>query len=431
MCVKNYIRLSFEFLTRKVKILVMLTCIMSLGIALLISSFVLYEGTVHSRKECDSVLKYGNDNTGYISFKSSGRDRAGEVLDSMGKKGLKTGFITRDSVGLMPLSELQQVQSKLDYYSQKAKETGSGSGLDCINMSPSFCEMCDMELSEGTLPDKLNDDEIYIYVGANIDCEIGKEYIQENSFVYDEFGNIIRDENGEYVTTTNRYVVKGKFEKGSRIVSPDILNVEDYIDETTVELDDLVVLVCNNPVSSTVYSRFVCLDKLKNANELNEVMEEYSLQGGVGYGTISHVFDNMDERNSSLIKSIIRLVFIIMLSVIIIQGCSQIADVMINVKEYGIYFANGFTKVNIYIIMLIETLWKFLLSASIAIIAGVLFADYYFDDAKLFDYVMDLATGDVIVKALAIAAGVLLMAQMIPMIFISRIDVATLTKANE
>ena len=298
-------------------------------------------------------------------------------------------------------------------------------------MSSSFCEICDLELSKGTLPNKLNDDEVYIYVGANIDCEIGKEYVEENSYVYDKFGEVIRDENGEYVKTITRYTVKGQFKKGARIISDDILTIDDYIDETTVELDDLVVLVCNNPRCKDVHTRFVSLDSSMNADELKKTIGEYTSQGGAGYGTISQIFDNMDERNSSLIKSIIKLVFIIMLSVIIIQGCSQIADVMINVKEYGIYFANGFTKVNIYIIMLIETLWKFLLSVSIAIGAGVLFADYYFDDAKLFGYVMDLAAGDVMVKALAIAAGVLLIAQMIPMIFISRIDVATLTKANE
>lgn len=99
MRLKNYLKLSLEFLTRKVKVLIMLTCIMSLGIALLIASFVLYEGTVHSRKECDSVLAHGNDKTGYVTFKSSGLDIEEQAIDNIEKTGAKTGFITRANAG--------------------------------------------------------------------------------------------------------------------------------------------------------------------------------------------------------------------------------------------------------------------------------------------------------------------------------------------
>ena len=81
--------------------------------------------------------------------------------------------------------------------------------------------------------------------------------------------------------------------------------------------------------------------------------------------------------------------------------------------------------------MIIEVIIRFVISSLIA--GGLLYAgrEYLFMDARVVEFAEKLFIQSVIPKTLLVSAAVLLIAQMIPMIFISRIDVATLTKANE
>ena len=416
MRLRNYIRFSFEFFTKNMRQMLASTLIMSMGIVLITFAFVLLYSTKFEKNKCNEILRYKNEGTGYLVCKDKNDEEIKQILRNLEKQDLEYGYLDRVYVGMEVLSDLISEQNKLPYYINN--NTFSNNSLDCVLMSPNLWNMFNLNLSEGEVPENnMKDNEIYLYVGANFDVDIGKEYELKNTILSDEFGQLIKDDNGEYVRGDFKIVIRGKLKDKENIMSPSITENDDYIQEATVNLNNLVIMVSNNPVCHKVYNRFIFSESYKNFREkLDYAFSESTRENGVGYGTIEHIFNNIDDRNKDTITNIIRLVVILMFSVVIIQGCSQVADIMFNTKEYGIYFANGFTKVNIYIIMLIETLWKFLLSASVAIIAGVLFAKYYFYDIQLFEYVMNLVCGGVMVKALAIAAGVLLIAQMIPMI---------------
>ena len=435
MNLSNYISFSFDFLTKKKKQLIMLTIIMSLGIALMILVLTLFASTKKGRTTCDETLTYGNSNTGYLTFQYEKVRMAPSYIEMLENEGFKTGFITRFNGGCpTPLKELQKVQGELDYYVKENKSTGKYGVLDYVEMSPKLWDAFDVELVNGSKPEEtIPENEAYVYVGKNINIELGTEYISENDKVKNEMGDSVKDENGKFVTRTLKYIVMGQIEEGSSVINPDIQKGDfDYISETTINLDNMILIVTNNPMEGAVYDRFFYSDNPEKFNQKFQKMKtDNSFQNGIGCETVEHIFDNMDEKNKEVINYILRLTILIMLSVIIIQSCSKIADIIINVKEYGIYFANGFTKINIFVIMLLETLWRFIICSSIAIIIVFMATRYYFFEIYLFEYTMNLIYSEILVKALAIAAGVLLIAQMIPMIFISRIDVATLTKANE
>ena len=435
MKLSNYISFSFDFLTKKKKQLIMLTIIMSLGMALMILVLTLFASTRKGRATCDESLTYGNSNTGYLTFQYEKSKMAPGYIEMLENEGFKTGFITRFNGGCpTPLKELQKIQSKLDYYIKANKSTGNYGVLDYIVMSPKLWDAFDIELAKGSRPEEtIPENEAYVYVGKNINIELGTEYISENDKVKNEMGDSVKDENGKYVTRTLKYIVMGQIEKGSSVINPNIQKGDfDYISETTINLDNMILIVSNNPKGGAVYDRFFYSDNPEEFNQKFQKMKmDNSFENGIGCETVEHIFDNMDEKNKEVINYILRLTILIMLSVIIIQSCSKIADIIINVKEYGIYFANGFTKINIYVIMLLETLWRFIICSSIAIVMIFSLAKFVIFENYLYEYTMNLIYSDVLVKALAMAAAVLLMAQMIPMIFISRIDVATLTKANE
>lgn len=56
----------------------------------------------------------------------------------------------------------------------------------------------------------------------------------------------------------------------------------------------------------------------------------------ISFGTISTVFSIMNERSKDVLKFIKQLSAILLLSVIVIQASSQIANIIINANEYGI-----------------------------------------------------------------------------------------------
>ncbi len=435
MKLSNYISFSFDFLTKKKKQLIMLTIIMSLGISLMILVLTLLASTRKGRTTCDETLTYGNSNTGYFSVQHEKGKMAPTYIEMLENEGFKTGFIIRFNGGCpTPLKELQKIQSKLDYYVKENKSTGIYGVLDYVEMSPKLWDAFDIELAKGSKPEEvIPENEAYVYVGKNVNVEIGTEYICENYKVKNEMGDFVKDENGEYVRRTLKYIVMGQIEEGSSVINPNISKGDiDYISDTTINLDNMVLIVANNPIDGTIYDRFFYSDNPEEfAQKFKKMKTDNSFENGIGCETVEHIFDNMDEKNKEVINYILRLTILIMLSVIIIQSCSKIADIIINVKEYGIYFANGFTKINIFVIMLIEALWRFIICSSIAIAIIFSLARFIIFENYLYEYTMNLIYSEVLVKALAISAAVLLMAQMIPMIFISRIDVATLTKANE
>lgn len=103
----------------------------------------------------------------------------------------------------------------------------------------------------------------------------------------------------------------------------------------------------------------------------------------ISFGTISTVFSIMNERNKDVLKFIKQLSAILLLSVIVIQASSQIANIIINANEYGIYYANGFNKNNIIGIMMIEAVFRFILATTLAIIVGVMNRYNVFENIEL------------------------------------------------
>lgn len=103
----------------------------------------------------------------------------------------------------------------------------------------------------------------------------------------------------------------------------------------------------------------------------------------ISFGTISTVFSIMNERNKDVLKFIKQLSAILLLSVIVIQASSQIANIIINANEYGIYYANGFNKNNIIGIMMIEAVFRFVLATTLAIIVGVMNRYNVFENIEL------------------------------------------------
>ena len=441
MRISRYLKFSFEFLTRRKRQFLLLTLITVSGVILLAASLALYESTKIGRRECDKALRYGNDKTGYMVFPEYNKDIARKYIKCAESAGLKAGYMCLDDhifVGDLR-DELIDIQRKLPFYIKKEKEERkygmSSNGLDGICMSSKLWDMCKLELSEGSLPTDITDDEVYIYVGSNLDVEIGKECVYDKAYDTDEFGGWTADSISEIVRDRKiTYKIMGKLKKGTKIMSPDVTSsIRDYINQDAINLDDMVLVVtAGKPFSISAYDWFFYADNPDEFNEkIDKAFEKENTYNGFGFGTITEAFDSIDEENSQVIKFIVGLTIIIMFSVIIIQGSSQTAEVIGNVKEYGIFFANGFTKANIIIIMIIEVIIRFVISSLIA--GGLLYAgrEYLFMDARVVEFADKLFIQSVIPKTLLVSAAVLLIAQMIPMIFISRIDVATLTKANE
>lgn len=427
MSIFNLIRLSLDFLTKNIKQLIMLTVILATGTILVCSAFLLVDNYQYTRKHTDEVLRYGNKGTGYMIFRNN--DTKYEAYENIkDNNNISFGHLSVTHGSLVFLDYIKKEQRGLNWTDESCYNE-----LNYISMSPEVFSLFNLEISEGSLEvGNCKDNELQIYIGANVGVEIDNDYnTYENHHIKDAFGDVIENEDDEneevdkYLTDKINYKVCGKLNANTEIMLPEITQISEYIDETTINIDNYIIVVSNKPLN--ICNTFFYFSD--NNNISLDIKDSYS--SDISFGTIDSIFERMNDRNKEVLKYIKQLSFIIMLSVIIIQVCSQLANIIINANEYGIYYANGFDKKNIISIMMIEALLRFILASLLAVMAGLLIIKLFFDTADSYSYVMKLLKDGAAVKALAISFLVCIMAQIIPAVVVSRIEIIRLTKINE
>lgn len=417
----NYIRLALEFLTKNIKQLIMLTIILATGTILVCSAFLLYDNTQYSQKHTNEILKYKNAGSGYLIFRNE--DTKEDVYAEIKNKNhnIHFGHLGIENANISFLNDI--------YLKQKMamkSDNPYSDGMEYVAISPEVFELFNLELSEGQIDiSSCKDDEMQIYVGSDIAINPWDDYKTHAMNIRDDFGNQIKDENNKAISEDFRYKVCGKLKKGSQIMIPDIIHTSDYISETTLDLDKLVVIVTNKPLFFTK-SFFYYSD-----NDDMNINISPKHESDISFGTISTVFYIMNERNKDVLKFIKQLSAILLLSVIVIQASSQIANIIINANEYGIYYANGFNKNNIIGIMMIEAFFRFILATTLAIIVGVIIMKLLFYNETEYVYVIKLLKDGVMIKSLLVSLVICFIAEIIPAIVVSKIELVRLTKAEE
>ena len=162
-------------------------------------------------------------------------------------------------------------------------------------------------------------------------------------------------------------------------------------------------------------------------SEIKKISMKYDAD--IRCGNFEDVFDRIYEIDREENENYIKLAIVVMFSVIMIQLCMQSTNILKSTQKYGIYFANGFTKKDLYLMVVIENILRLLISLLITSVLTIMYLNHSFSMmpdllARIFYEIKTFVVADTLaISVLVVAAGTLL-----PMGIIAKMKPAMLIK---
>ena len=124
---------------------------------------------------------------------------------------------------------------------------------------------------------------------------------------------------------------------------------------------------------------------LKDGYSINDLKNEMSILGRKMNYTLAVknfkiIFDTIGFKNKTFVNYIKQILYIIMITVIVLQVSMQVVHLLENFGNYGILYANGFSAGDHYFIFLIQNILKGIIAFFIALGAGYLILEFMYTD---------------------------------------------------
>lgn len=305
-----------------------------------------------------------------------------------------------------PLQELYQIQDG-NLPNRDTVDDGVISfmeqGFAVISLRNTW-ELFDFRLAKGSyIPnDDPNNTSVWpLYLGsAYSHIPVGTEY---------------RDEDGD------TFKVMGILEKGAVCTTDSMLTAE-FSSAKTVTLDYMAILV-NNSSMTEVYSNH--LFSVSNPEEMQMVInriydlaKQYELD--ITVGTVDGMLKEEQKVYQKISDMLLELLLIVLLVAATIQACVQIVDMLGHFPMYGVLYANGASKQDLCVLILLENGMRHAAACAIAygVVRLLLFS--LFREAELLETVTRIFHRETAVWVCLIGLGVCLLSMAVPLLMIQR-----------
>lgn len=365
-------------------------CMRSIGRTLLIVimgiiTFILlgvlvfmYEKAMYFEKSLDNVLSNGIDGTGFI-YCDDEYDYDEFIMGLSALDGIDAvgtwGYGVTDSA----LKELKSIQGNNTIENIE----GFGGSVEIISINATLFNLCNIGLENGKYPDELDeesDDVIYIYLGSEYDVAVGTEYV---------------DKYGDHKIT---YKVAGILEENCRWIDYRMADVDAITPSSTFNLDYAIIELSSGDEGSYIF--FNNQDGIVD-DELEQKITDVAQELGVNIvvGNVRSVIDERKISNSILYKYLIPLLVLMIIVAVTVQTCIQTVAIMMNISEYGIIYANGVSSSGLTIILLMENIFKVIVSLIPSVIlAGMLIKSIYTGSEQDYQFISDIYNNYVVYK---------------------------------
>lgn len=333
---------------------------------LLCTSFLLiiivgFSYFIVNERECaaERIIVGGNNNLGIVRIINETDDEGINFIEEMKKKGFSCiGQRYYIEVIMSGFEELAIQQNEFAIKKTLIKNDhilNDSTSIVCVPFYGDFPQMCGVKLAKGAWETKPEADERYLYLGSEFhDIPIGTVYCNK------DFSAFSSDEKNI------KYIVKGYLAKGSKILSDKILTSRDLFNLHYGEiLDDKIIMFDTHPIAYDTYF----LTNGKSSDEVNAILDAISQENGVEIEKSNwlEVLREQKEENRILIKNISYFLVITTLICISVLLCNTLAEKMNNGNVIGIWYANGFSQKDVFLIEVLDSIFPIFFSAGLAI----------------------------------------------------------------
>lgn len=354
---KNHI--YYAYLNCRTNLLKRFINLLLLCTSFLLIIFVGFAYFIVNERQCaaEQIIVGGNDNLGTVRILNNTDDEGANFIEEMKKKGFSyIGQRYYIELVMDDFEELAIQQSAFDIKKVLIKNNHitDNHSIVCIPLYGEFLQMCGVELQSGMWKTNPKENERYLYLGSDFhDIPVGTVYYN-------------KDYTGFSDEKTIKYIVKGYLAEGSKILSDKILTSRDLFNLHYGEvLDDKVIMFDTHPIAYDTYF----LTNGKSNDETNAILDEISKETGVEIEKSDwrEVLKEQKEENWILIKNISYFLVITILICISVLLCNTLAEKMNTGNIIGIWYANGFSQKDIFLIEALDSILPILFSAAAAI----------------------------------------------------------------
>lgn len=363
--------------------------------------------TDYATKSVDKVLSGGIKRTGVINIKEY-KDNCEDFVESLkNMEGIAAvGEVSTHESSAVQLRELRNIQ-KGHIPDEFIFEDGSlqiNNGFIMMNFSYEAWEIHNLKLSKGAyaVSDESGDiPTICIYLGnAYRDIPVGTEYVMgREPYIY-------------------KYKVMGILEKEAKCTTINLTS-EEIDNPKTVNLDYLGIAVHNSGIQSE--NLFMITDQADMQEVINRIYslaKEYDL--GVTVGSLQGLFEEDKRTYGKISDLLLELMFVVVLVSATIQACVQITDIIGRFKMYGILYSNGAAKTDIYLIIIMENIIRYILAYIIFYGATRLLLRSLFSNAAAYKLVTEIFHNDVLLPVCLIGLAVCMASIVVPLFMIRK-----------
>lgn len=340
------------------------------GIALLLIGVLIFFQALnnYNENETDKILKHGVKYTGIVVINSfdnledleqfENEIRNVKGIEQVGSAG--EGSFDPENFKDNVLDEIYEIQKvHRDVLWDWPEEFGKA--MESVNFVEGSEELFNLEVSKGYKFDECNrllqDYDEVIYLGSKINkMKIG-------TVIYDQY-------NG-------KAIIGGYLKQGLRMVKDEIS------DEAVayINLDYKVFRVMKDELrnrGNIIFSISKDSDMNTVKEKLFQLAKTYKVDMTVK--TYKGIFDGITSSKKALTDFLKRILFVVLVTVIILQICMQSVHIIENFKNYGILYANGFSAADQFFIFAVESVIKGIIAIFLALGAGYFLMDVFYSN---------------------------------------------------
>ncbi|MDD6071567.1 MAG: hypothetical protein PUC12_12275 [Clostridiales bacterium] len=380
------------------------------SLVLICFSFLFYDLTYHARREYKQVLASPVEDCGLIRM--DGDAGLGETFD-FGAKGAFLEEVLRidgvTSVGSIEetggfegdsLSELIEIQKDHKHN----PENENDQSLEIVEMDKGIFNFCKVDLIQGTLPSET-------------------DYGKNKNLMYLGYGYYGKIELGtQYDISNEQYVVAGFFEKGNDWIKPNCFEL--LLGNMSINEDsDYGVYLVKN--SDNVYSNTLYFS-IRNGEERDQIRqqfyqlaEKYNLDISVRW--LDGALASYEGKMKAWLGYILQLAVLMGSISVVILLCVQTMGILARFRQYGIFYSNGASTMDLLAITLMDNLIKMLVSLMTACPVVYMFGKMVFVSLESeADAFKQLLLKMVYPQTALAALGILLCSSIIPCVMLYR-----------
>ena len=411
MSIKNIFKFSLDNMSRSKKKLAIVVLLQVVVFILVGQVLIEYNKQKYILDKCENILSAPPEKCEAIDFESA--DLSEEKTIEFVKEIYKTeGLLAvgHDCAGVQGIvstifnGELRNIQSSNPYKTYIEMDDS----LRCRDTQKSLIPYYEFDYVDKLDISKNQPmDTAYLILGnAYKDIKVGSEHIEVL-------------ENGIEV----HFVVVGILEKG-----------EEFVETKLVDPQEIEIINCDYeifimyPMEDYQYSRpyvSYAIDKKHTVeeihNEIIEIAEKYGLaREDISFFNAEKSLEIYNKPMNYVVGMILDIAIIITITTVLVSICIQSVTIIDSMNMYGIMYANGVTRKDVALIVILENLVKTILAIMTAYSFARCYYSLVFDKTVTFSNELAVLNGIVIYQVIGIGLLIMVASTIVPLIIINR-----------